>query len=178
MSFESPQSSEQSAKEVFMNALEKELVEMEESGKISAEQAREKREAAALIETNFSEDPAHDALIFSRAGIAGEKEMVDIFDKKKDSKKEGAEAPQALIEYEKWWTKTYGREITSVEQQELVGFAQELAKEDEEFKQILSERFVSELTENENGIEDAKKRRWVFISALSTYGKKFGLSVD
>ena len=95
-----------------------------------------------------------------------------------ESVRETMEVPQTLIRYEKWWAQTYGRDLTQAEQQELIGFAQELAKDDDEFKQILSERFISELTENENGIEDSKKRKWLFISALSAYAKKFGLSVD
>jgi hypothetical protein len=176
-SFESQQKPEPSPKEVFISALEEALVDMEESGRITTEQAREKRESAALIETNFSADPAHDALLFSRAGITGEKEMVDILDNKNPNE-ENLEAPQALIEYEKWWSKTYGKEITQTEQQELVGFVQELAKTDEEFRKILFESFISTLTENDNGIEDSKNRKWLFISSLSTYGQKFGLHVD
>lgn len=178
MSFESPISQEESSKEIFISTLENELAEMEKSGRITSEQAQEKRDTAALIEKNFSDDPAYDATIFSRMGIVNEEEMVNLFNKKRDSKKENTEVPQVLIEYEKWWTKTYGREITIVEQQELVGFAQELAKEDKEFRQILSERLISELIENKTGIEDSRNRRWALISALSTYGKKFGLSVD
>lgn len=100
MSFESPQSQEQSAKEQFINALEKQLSEMEKSGMISALQAQEKREAAALIETNLSNDPEHDALIFSRAGIAGEEEMIKIFDgnnKNEDSEDNEREEIESLF---------------------------------------------------------------------------------
>ena len=68
--------------DVFRGALNEELTAMEKSGRLTTEQAEEKRQAAALIETGFSDDPKHDALIFSRAGIAEEKELVGIFDKK------------------------------------------------------------------------------------------------
>jgi len=68
--------------DVFRGALNEELTAMEQSGRLTPEQAEEKRQAAALIETGFSDDPKHDALIFSRAGIAEEKELVEIFDKK------------------------------------------------------------------------------------------------
>ena len=68
--------------DVFLGALNEELTAMEQSGRLTPEQAEEKRQAAALIETGFPDDPKHDALIFSRAGIAEEKELVEIFDKK------------------------------------------------------------------------------------------------
>ena len=68
--------------DVFRGALNEELTAMEQSGRLTPEQAEEKRQAAALIETGFSDDPKHDALIFSRAGIAEEKELIEIFDKK------------------------------------------------------------------------------------------------
>ena len=71
---------------VFLGALNDELSAMEKAGRISAEQAEEKRKNATLIETGFSDDPAYDALVFSRAGIADEKELVAIFDKKNAEK--------------------------------------------------------------------------------------------
>src|SRR3989338_6346836 len=67
---------------IFFGALNEELTAMEQSGRLTPEQAEEKRQAADLIETGFSDDPKHDALIFSRAGIAEEKELIEIFDKK------------------------------------------------------------------------------------------------
>ena len=53
---------------------------------MTPEQAEEKRKSAALIETGFSDDPKYDALVFSWAGIADEKEPVAIFDKKNAEK--------------------------------------------------------------------------------------------
>ena len=73
--------------DVFLGALNEELTAMEQSGRLTPEQAEEKRQAAALIETGFSDDPKHDALIFSRAGIAEEKELIGIFDKKNAERK-------------------------------------------------------------------------------------------
>jgi hypothetical protein len=67
---------------IFHGALNEELAAMEKSGRLTTKQVEEKRQAAALIETGFSDDPKHDALIFSRAGIAEEKEIIEIFDKK------------------------------------------------------------------------------------------------
>lgn len=71
---------------IFLGALNDELSTMEKAGRISAEQAKEKRKNAALIETGFSDDPKHDALAFSLAGVADEKELVAIFDKKNAEK--------------------------------------------------------------------------------------------
>ena len=73
-------------RDAFIESLDKELSAMEKSGRISAKQAEEKRKAAALIETGFSDDPAYDALLFLRAGIAEEKELIEIFDKKNAEK--------------------------------------------------------------------------------------------
>ncbi len=81
-------------KDEFLGALNKELAAFEQSGRITSEQAEEKRKAAALIETGFSDDPKHDALMFSRAGIAGEKETIEIFEKKKS--KEEQPSPENL----------------------------------------------------------------------------------
>ncbi|OGY81420.1 MAG: hypothetical protein A3F54_02115 [Candidatus Kerfeldbacteria bacterium RIFCSPHIGHO2_12_FULL_48_17] len=73
-------------KDIFFNALNEELSAMEKAGRLSPEQAEEKRKSAALIETGFSDDPVYDALLFSRAGIADEKETIAIFDKKNAEK--------------------------------------------------------------------------------------------
>ena len=72
-----------SPKDVFLNALNEELDVLERSGRVSPEQAEEKRRAAALIEMGFSDDPKRDALLFSRAGIAGEQEIIDILKRKR-----------------------------------------------------------------------------------------------
>ena len=85
-------------KDEFLCALNEELSAMEQSGRISLEQAEEKRKAAALIETGFSDDPKHDALMFSRAGIAGEKETIEILEKKKS--KEAILFPENLEDQE------------------------------------------------------------------------------
>lgn len=69
-------------RDIFLGTLNDELSAMEKAGRISPEQAEEKRKNAGLIETGFSDDPKYDALIFSRAGIADEKELVGIFDNK------------------------------------------------------------------------------------------------
>jgi len=74
---------EEAKKDLFINALNEELSTLEKSGRISSEQAEEKRKSASLIETGFSDDPKNDALLFSVAGIAGEKELIDIFSKNK-----------------------------------------------------------------------------------------------
>ena len=42
--------------DVFRGALNEELTAMEQSGRLTPEQAEEKRQAAALIETGFSDD--------------------------------------------------------------------------------------------------------------------------
>ena len=73
-------------KDTFFNAINEELSAMEKAGRLSPEQAEEKRKSAALIETGFSDDPVYDALLFSRAGIADEKETIAIFDKKNAEK--------------------------------------------------------------------------------------------
>jgi len=78
MNFEQPPMQREQPKDIFQKALDEELVKMETSGILTSEQAEEKRKAAALIETGFSNDPKHDALIFAKAGIAEEKEMVDV----------------------------------------------------------------------------------------------------
>ncbi len=69
-------------RDVFLGTLKDELSAMEKAGRISPKQAEEKRKNAELIETGFSDDPKYDALLFSRAGVANETELVAIFDKK------------------------------------------------------------------------------------------------
>jgi hypothetical protein len=86
--------------------------------------------------------------------------------------------PQELKAYEEWWGRTYGREITAEELHELVSFAKDLMEHDDKFKQILADRFMAEFGDSDNGLEDPDRRKWSLISALSTYGKKFGLKVD
>ena len=50
-----------------------------------------------MIETGFSDDPKHDALVFSRAGIAGEKETIEILEKKESKEeKSSPENPEQL----------------------------------------------------------------------------------
>ena len=61
---------------------------MEKLGKLSKKQADEKRESASLIESGFSDNPEHDALIFSNAGIANEAELIKIFNNKDDNSKD------------------------------------------------------------------------------------------
>jgi len=75
-------------KSIFIDALNEELLTLEKSGRISSEQAEEKRKSGALIETGFSDDPKNDALLFSIAGIAGEEELIDIFNKNKLKEKD------------------------------------------------------------------------------------------
>lgn len=69
-------------RDAFLIALDNELSAMEQAGRISPEQAKEKRGNAELIETGFSDDPKYDALMFSRAGVSDEKETIAIIDKK------------------------------------------------------------------------------------------------
>ncbi len=76
-----------SLRNVFLSALNKELAAMEQSGRLTPEQVEEKRQAAALIETGFSDDPRHDALMFARAGVAEEKEMILIMENQNKSEK-------------------------------------------------------------------------------------------
>ncbi|MBI4253268.1 hypothetical protein HY623_03795, partial [Candidatus Uhrbacteria bacterium] len=61
MNFEQPPVPQEQPKDIFQKALNDELVKMEASGRLTSEQAEEKRRAAALIETGFSDDPRHDA---------------------------------------------------------------------------------------------------------------------
>ncbi len=87
-------------REEFLGALNEELTYMEQSGRITPDQAEEKRKLAALIETGFSNDPMHDALLFSRAGIAKEEEIIEILEKKKH-KEASQEKRDQLIQEEK-----------------------------------------------------------------------------
>lgn len=68
--------------EAFVVAVDKELSNMEGAGRISADQARKKREAALLIENGLSNDPEKDALLFCKAGIAGEEELIGILNER------------------------------------------------------------------------------------------------
>ncbi len=87
MKFEQPSVPQESSeeqneeKDTFLSALNKKITEMQESGRISSEQAKGKRKAASLIETGLSDDPEHDAEIFALSGIAEEKEIVETFEK-------------------------------------------------------------------------------------------------
>lgn len=76
-----PSREAESPKGIFLGALNEELAAMERSGKISPAEAEEKRGAAAMIEAGFSDNPRHDALLFSRTGIAGEEEILNILKK-------------------------------------------------------------------------------------------------
>jgi len=73
--------------EVFLNALDEELSAMEQSGTITPDRSEGKRRSASLIETGFSDDPKHDALMFSRAGISEEREMIDILNRSNQDKR-------------------------------------------------------------------------------------------
>jgi len=74
-------------KEAFINAINRQLEVMEQSGEITTEQADEKRQAASLIEVGFSNDPEYDAELFIKSGIIGEEEMIELLnrDKEEDS---------------------------------------------------------------------------------------------
>lgn len=73
-------------RDVFLDQVNEELIAMEHTGRISPKQAEEKRKAAAIIEISFSDDPKHDALLFSRAGIAGEEETLGMLKKRSQEK--------------------------------------------------------------------------------------------
>ncbi len=75
-------------KEVFMDALDKELSTLVQSGRITEDRAEEKRSAGMLIEESFSDDPKHDALVFALAGNTSESEMVEVFNRKKNNAEE------------------------------------------------------------------------------------------
>ena len=87
-------------------------------------------------------------------------------------------APETLLEYEKWWNKTYGREPSQEEVGELVQLAKRLAQEDTRFHELLSDSFMKGFVDSDQGLEETSKRKWALIGALSTYGKEFGLKVD
>ncbi len=69
-------------KEEFLDALDEKLIEMQRSGRISPEEAKEKREAGVLVENGFSDDLKNDAEIFALSGLADEKEIVDVLEKR------------------------------------------------------------------------------------------------
>ena len=85
-----------SPQEVFATSVSAEISALEKSGRISKEYAEEKRKSAALVENGFSEDPARDGLLFSRAGIADEKELVEIFNQKGSSEPAETESNPGL----------------------------------------------------------------------------------
>jgi len=96
-----------------------------------------------------------------------------------ESVNESREVPEVLLKYEKWWSETFGAgKLSSEEYEKLVGFTLDLAKSDQEFKDILSQNLTEQFLDSKDGLEDQNKRRWAMITALSTYGKKFGLKVD
>src|SRR3989344_7863219 len=118
-------------KDTFFNALNEELSVMEKSGRLTPEQAEEKRKSAALIETGFSDDPAYDALVFSRAGIADEKELVQIFDKKNSEKElaapENPEVDSLIADFvgitesaKQAYGERMGKDISEAEKRELI----------------------------------------------------------
>jgi len=82
-------------KDIFIDVLNEELLTLEKSGRISLEQAEGKRKSAALVETGFSDNPKNDALLFSIAGIAGEEELIDIFNKNKLKEKDNKDNKEA-----------------------------------------------------------------------------------
>jgi hypothetical protein len=154
MSFESLSPQESSPKDVFIEALNKELSVMEQSGRISPGQAEEKRTAAALIEEGFSDDPTQDALIFSKAGIAGEKEIIGILDKSEDSFEEVEESEESPFKH------AYFHAI-----RDRVVELQEKGELPEEFVKGVLERaaYVEGPFENE---EDAEEKGLKFLEAI------------
>ncbi len=104
--YEHERKNERTSENEFLDALNEELSVMEQAGKITPEQAEEKRKEATLIETGFSKDPKYDALLFSRAGIADEEEMIKIFNKKNAETQEESEGvnkeeniPKDILEF-------------------------------------------------------------------------------
>ena len=73
------ESTEKLKKDVFIRALDKELLALVETGRITPEDVKEKRAAAQIIETGFSDDPEKDALLFAGSGIFNETELTTIF---------------------------------------------------------------------------------------------------
>lgn len=85
--------------------------------------------------------------------------------------------PAQLLQYQEWWKRTYGRESTAEEDRQLFEMCHNLAVIDQVFRAILAEKLTAEFIDA-GDLEDHKKRKWAVVTALSTYGKKFGLTVD
>ncbi len=93
--------------------------------------------------------------------------------------KEQLGVPEPLVKYSEWWGRTYGRDATPEEIDELIGFANAL-RGDPEFEKALVDSVYYDLYSTPKGGEwnEVTYQRWLLIHALSSYGQKFGLRVD
>ncbi len=84
--------------EIFMSSVNEEISALEASGRLSKEQSDEKRKAAGLVEHGFSQDPAHDGLIFARAGVVNEQELIATMNHREGAVVEGQTVVSSSIE--------------------------------------------------------------------------------
>lgn len=71
-----------SPSETFMASVGAQVDALQASGRLSEEQAREKKESAELVEVGFSKDPAHDGRMFAMAGVVSEEEFISELERK------------------------------------------------------------------------------------------------
>jgi hypothetical protein len=93
-----------------------------------------------------------------------------------ESPEQTKEVPSEMKDYEKLWAEMYGKPVEGY-YEKLKGLAEQLSGKDEEFSAILDEQIVKNFKENEDS-RSKKNKAWVYISSLSAYGKRFGLTVD
>ena len=71
-------------RKLFLDSVEENLQKMLVAGRLTPEEAEDKRHYASLVENGFSEDPRSDALLFSLAGHASEAELIPILNDRRD----------------------------------------------------------------------------------------------
>lgn len=134
----------------YLEALDKELASLVESGRISPEEAKGKRERADQIETGFSDDLAHDALMFATAGVVSEKERIEIINKGRKDKPDfkGVNPSDFRTPYD-WEEKS----------DDLKAERSHDEKQKEEFLKALDKELVSMVRSGKISLEEAEGKR-------------------
>ncbi|MDO8507206.1 MAG: hypothetical protein Q7S53_01410 [bacterium] len=133
----------------YLGALDKELASLVESGRISPEEAKGKRERAEQIKTGFSDDLAHDALMFATAGVVSEKERIEIINKGRKGKSDfkGVNPSDFRTPYD-WEEKSDDSEAEPHNE-----------KQKEEFLKALDKELVSMVRSGKISLEEAEGKR-------------------
>ena len=151
---ESEKTQEESKKKAFLSALDKELLVLAKNNRISPEEIQDKKEAAQIIETGFSDNPQKDALIFAGSGIFGTEELVAIFNQKQENVETEVELEEDIDDEKK-------AKFLSALDKELIA----MTKSGEITEEQVTEKIKSAKLIKTNFSDDPKKDAWTFARA-------------